>query len=180
MNDILYHTKYLDLKKTTSKNGLNWFYVNRPNASDVVIVLATYKDEVLFLVEERPALQAENKGKYAIGLVAGLVGDERNGESIEDAIKAELLEEAGLIAKSIEIKAYKVASSAGCTSETCTIAKVEVASKTPMTPPQDDDGIIVDRIWINKRELHSWLKAKESEGYILTAQALASLFYLYE
>lgn len=180
MSDILYHTKFLDFKKTTSKNGNDWFYVNRPNARDVVIVLTTYKDEVLFLIEERPALQAENKGKYAIGLVAGLVGDERQGESIEDAIKAELYEEAGLVAKSIEIKAKKVASSAGCTSETCTLAKVEVVDKIPSTKPQDDDGIILDRIWIKKDNVHSWLKEKENDGFILTAQALASLFYLNE
>lgn len=180
MNDILYHTKFLDLKRTKAKNGYDWFYVNRPNAYDVVIILATYKDEILFLVEERPPLQAENKGKFAIGLVAGLVGDERKDESIEDAIKAELLEEAGLIAKNIEIVAHKVASSAGCTSETCTIAKVEVTDKTPAVIAQDDGGIIIERIWIKKENVHSWLKEKEDNGYVLTAQALASLFYLYE
>lgn len=180
MSDILYHTKFLDLKKTKTKSGNDWFYINRPNAYDVVIILATYKDEVLFLIEERPPLQAEGKGKYAIGLVAGLVGDERKGESIEEAIKAELLEEAGLVAKAIKIKAKKVASSAGCTSETCTIAQVEVVDKTPLSIPQDDDGIIVERIWIKKENIHSWIKEKENEGFVLTAQALASLFYLYE
>ena len=180
MNDTLYHTKYLQLKSTQSKSGNPWVYAHRPNASDVVIILTTYKDEILFLIEERPPLQAENRGKYAIGLVAGLVGDERLGESIEDAIRAELLEEAGLVAKTIEIKAKKVASSAGCLSETCTIALVEVADKTPAQKPVSDDGVIVDRVWIKKSEIHNWLKEMEDKGYILTGQALASLFYLYE
>ena len=92
MNDTLYHTKYLQLKSTLSKTGKPWVYAHRPNAKDVVIVLTIYNDEVLFLIEERPPLQAENRGKYAIGLVAGLVGDERGEESIEEAIRAELLE----------------------------------------------------------------------------------------
>ena len=48
---------------------------------------------------------------------------------IEDAIKAELLEETGLIADKIEIKARKVASSAGCVSETCTLAIAHIKDK---------------------------------------------------
>lgn len=180
MNEILYHTNYLQLKSTTKKDGKPWIYAHRPNANDVVIILTIYKDEILFLVEERPPIQAENRGKYTIGLVAGLVGDVRENETIEEAIKAELLEETGLIAKKINIKSSKVASSAGCVSEISTIATVEVESKTPIQAPISDDGIIVDRIWVKKENVHKWLKEKENEGNVLTAQALASLFYLYE
>lgn len=180
MNEILYRTKYIQLKATRSKSGSPWVYAHRSNVTNVVIILTVYKDELLFLIEERPPLQAENKEKYAIGLVAGLVGDEREGENLEDAVKAELMEEAGLKAKSIEIKAKKVASSAGCTSETFTIVKVEVEDKKAFVEPISDDGVIIDRIWIKKDKIHDWLKEKEKDGYILTAQALASLFYLYE
>lgn len=92
MNKILYDTKYLQLKSTKSKSGHDWVYAHRPNAKDVVVILPIINDEkVLFLKEERPPLQAENIAKYCIGLPAGLVGDERIGESIEDAIKAELI-----------------------------------------------------------------------------------------
>ncbi|MBE7711953.1 MAG: hypothetical protein E7Z92_07450 [Cyanobacteria bacterium SIG31] len=180
MSETLYYTKFLELKSTPSKNGGNWVYAHRPNAKDVVIILATTEEEILFLIEERPPIQAEDRGKYTIGLVAGLVGDERIGESIEDAVKAELLEEAGLIADKIEIKANKVASSAGCVSETCTIALAHINNKETIQKPIDDNGIIIDRVWIKKSKVHEWLREKESQGYVLTAQALASLFYLYE
>ena len=105
MNEILYHTNYLDLKTTQAKNGRPWVYAHRPNASNVVVIVPATKDEVLFILEERPPILAENRGKYAIGVSAGLVGDERCNETIEEAIKAELLEETGLVAESIEIKA---------------------------------------------------------------------------
>lgn len=178
MNEILYSTKFLDLKSTPSKSGKPWVYAHRPNAKDVVVILPVCEEEVLFIVEERPPLQAEGKGKYAIGVAAGLVGDERIGESIEEAIKAELLEETGLIADKIDIKAKRVASSAGCVSETCTLAIAYIKDKQIVAKPLSDDGVIVDRIWVKKTEIKEWLKKKEDEGCVLTAQSLSALFYL--
>ena len=178
MSENLYHTKFLDLKSTPSKSGRPWVYAHRPNASDVVVILTVAEDEVLFLIEERPPLQAENRGKYAIGLVAGLVGDERMGENLENAVSAELLEEAGLVADRIEIKAKNVASSAGCVSETFAIAVAHVKEKMQHQKPVSDDGVIVDRVWVKKSQIKEWLRAKESEGYVLTAQSLAALYYL--
>ena len=178
MSEILYHTKFLDLKSTPSKSGKPWVYAHRPNASDVVVILTVAEDEVLFLIEERPPLQAENRGKYAIGLVAGLVGDERKGENLEDAVRAELLEEAGLVADKIEIKAKNVASSAGCVSETFAIAVAYVGNRKQQQKPVSDDGVIFDRVWIKKTQIKEWLRAKENEGYVLTAQSLAALYYL--
>ena len=178
MSETLYSTKFLDLKTTPSKSGKPWVYAHRPNAKDVVVILPVTNDEVLFLVEERPPLQAEGRGKYAIGVAAGLVGDERLGESIENAIKVELLEETGLVAEKVEIKARKVASSAGCVSETCTLAIAYINNKRQIDTPLSDDGVIVDRVWVKKTEIKNWLKQKEDEGYVLTAQSLAALFYL--
>lgn len=180
MNETLYHTKYLDIKKTTTQNGDDWFYAHRPNASDVVIILPIYNNEVLFLIEKRPPIQAEAKGIYTIGLAAGLVGDERIGECIEDALKAELIEETGLIAESFEIKARKVASSAGCISETFVIAIARIKNKKIVKEPISDNGVIVDRVWVKKDNIYSWLQTMENKGHVLTAQALASLFYMNE
>ena len=178
MNEVLYHTKFLDLKSTPSQSGKPWVYAHRPNASDVVVILTVAEDEVLFLIEERPPLQAENRGKYAIGLVAGLVGDERKGEDLEDAVRAELLEEAGLVADKIEIKTRNVASSAGCVSETFAIAIAYVGNRELQQKPVSDDGVILDRVWVKKSQIKEWLRNKENDGYVLTAQSLAALYYL--
>ena len=169
MNTTLYHTNYLDLKSTSSKTGKPWVYAHRPNAKDVVIILPTTENEVMFIIEERPPIQAENKGKYTIGTAAGLVGDVRPNETIEDAIKTELLEETGLIAQKINIKARKVASSAGCVSETSTIAIAYIKNKKQIQPPTDDGGIIVDRIWVDKKNVYNWLSQKEKEDLMKAA-----------
>jgi ADP-ribose pyrophosphatase len=178
MAKILYDTKYLQLKSTTSKSGSQWVYAHRPNAKDVVVILPIMEDEVLFLIEERPPISAENIGKYSIALPAGLVGDERVGESVEDAIKSELLEETGLTAKEVEIKSRKVASSPGCVSEIITIALAKIETKQTIQPPISDGGIIIDRVWVKKEKIKNWLSELEEKGYILTAQTLAALYYL--
>ena len=179
MNEILYDTKYLQLKRTLSKEGYPWVYAHRPNVSDVVVVLPVHNDSVLFIIEERPPLQAENKGKYCIGFPAGLVGDERKSESIEDAIKAELLEEAGLQAEKFEIKVHKAAASSGCVSETYTIAIAYIENNQIVSEPVSDGGIIVDRIWIKKENIISWLNQKDKDGYVISASIFAGLFYLF-
>ena len=178
---ILYDTKYLQLKSTKSKSGNDWVYAHRPNAKDVVVILPLINNEqILFLKEERPPLQAEGIAKYSIALPAGLVGDEREGESIEDAIRAELLEETGLKADRIEIKSRKLASSPGCVSETLTIAFAYINGYNVVSKPVSDGGVIVDRMLINKKEIYPWLREQEEKGYALTSSTHAALFYLYE
>lgn len=179
MNEILYDTKYLQLKRTASKEGNPWVYAHRPNVSDVVVILPVHKDKVLFIIEERPPLQAENRGRYCIGFPAGLVGDERKGETVEEAIKAELLEEAGLSADRIEIKVHKAAASSGCVSETYVIAIAYISSDKIISEPVSDGGIIVDRIWIKKENIISWLNEKDRNGYVISASIFAGLFYLF-
>ncbi len=178
MSEVVYDTKYLQLKKVSAGQG-DWYYAHRPNAIDVVVILPKTKDEVLFLLEERPPIQAEGRGKYTIGLPAGLVGDERKGETVEDAIRAELIEEAGLEAEKIKINYKKVAGSSGCISETCVIATAYIKDKTIVKQPVDDGGIIVDRIWVKKKDITEWLSQKNNEGYVVSAHTLGALFYLF-
>ena len=180
MSDVLCSTKYIELKSTPSKSGNVWVYAHRPNAKDVVVILPYTDDEILFLIEERPPMKAENKPQYTIAIPAGLVGDERINETLVDAIKAELLEESGLVAEKIEIKTKCVASSPGCTSETCAIALAYIKDKNTVSKPVSDGGVILDRVWIKRKNVYKWFKEMEDKGYALTGQTLAALFYLNE
>ena len=180
-NNILYDTKYLQLKSTKSKTGSDWVYAHRPNAKDVVIIVPVIENKkVLFIIEERPPLVAEGISNRSIAVPAGLVGDERGNESIEDAIKAELLEEAGLKADRIEIKTRKAASSPGCVSETSTIAVAYIDKYDVVSTPVDDGGVIVDRVLVDIDNIYPWLREQEEKGCVLAAQTLAGLFYLNE
>ena len=180
-NNILYDTKYLQLKSTKSKTGSDWAYAHRPNAKDVVIIVQVIENKkILFIIEERPPLVAEGIATRSIAVPAGLVGDEREGESIEDAIRAELLEEAGLKADKIEIKTRRAASSPGCVSETVTIAFAYINKYNVIEEPIDDGGVIVDRVLVDINNIYTWLREQEKNGAALAAQTLAGLFYLNE
>ena len=181
---ILCSTKYLELKEAVAPNGKSaWIYANRQIATDVVVIVPVLKSEteekILFLKTQRPPLYAENKADINIELPAGLVGDERKGESIEQAIEAELREETGLRANSIKIVSRKIASSAGCTSETSTIAIAEITDTTEISKPLSDGGIILERIWINANDIRNWLQEQEKNGCAISAQALCGLFYYF-
>ena len=178
---ILFDTKYLQLKSTKSKNGNDWVYAHRPNATDVVIIVPIIEGEkILFIIEERPPLIAEGIATRSIAVPAGLVGDERKNETIEDAIKAELLEEAGLEADRIEIKTRRAASSPGCVSETSTIAFAYINKYNVISKPVDDGGVIIDRVLVNISDIYTWLREQEENGAAIAAQTLAALFYLNE
>lgn len=181
---ILCSTKYLELKEAVAPNGKSaWIYAHRQIATDVVVIVPVLKSEteekILFLKTQRPPLYAENKANINIELPAGLVGDERKGESIEQAIEAELREETGLRADSIKIVSRKIASSAGCTSETSTIALAEITDTTEISKPLSDGGIILERIWVNANDIRNWLQEQEKNGCAISAQALCGLFYYF-
>ncbi len=180
---ILYKTEYLTLKSVKRENKPDWVYAARENAKDVVVILPVIKDtdgseSVLFLITRRPPLVAENVSEFSIELPAGLVGDEDKNETVMSAIKKELLEETGLIAESIKIVARKVSTSGGLTSETSTIATAYIRDKNPHITPSTDGGIITDRIYVKKDKIKEFLSDKEKEGFSVSAQALAALFYL--
>lgn len=182
MPGILYDTKFLQLKSAKSPGGKDWVYAHRPNADNVVIIVPLIingdKKQILFIRELRPPLYAENRSKYNIGLPAGLVGDERKGESTLDAIKAELLEETGLVADKIEIVAEKISSSSGCTSETSTIAIATISNPVPIQEPVSDGGILIERMIIDLDRVPEFLKEEQQKGNSISGQALAGLYYV--
>lgn len=180
-NEILYSTKFLQLKNYKRENGHNWVYAHRPNAKDIVIIVPILKtndeDKILFLITKRPPIYGENKGEFCLELPAGLVGDFNNNENIEEAIKRELKEETGFLANKIEIKTRKLASSAGLTSETSTIALAHLGKQE--APQDDDGGIIIERKFIKKSEVLNFIKEFEKQGNSIGAQTLSGLFYYF-
>ncbi len=176
MNEVLFDTKFLQLKKTQSPSGSSWFYAHRPNVSGVVaIVPVLHTDKgtkIIFIETTRPPIYAENVAETCIELPAGLVGDEADCETIEDAAKKELLEETGYRADKIEIIAKNVISSGGCVSEALTIARADIAEDIQIQKPLDDGGIIIGIYKIPVKDVYEWLKIQEGQG-----KAISSFLY---
>lgn len=181
---ILYKTKYLTLKAYKRENKPDWVYVSRDNAKNVVVILPVIKKEdkeyILFLITKRPPLIAENKAEYCLELPSGLVGDENEFETIDEAFKKELLEETGFVADEFEILNKLVSTSGGLTSETSTIAKAKISNPEIVSNPISDGGVIIDRILVEKNEIKNFIKQKENEGFAISSQMLAALYYLKE
>ena len=181
MNKILASTEFLELKAATSPiGGKDWIYAHRPNAKNVIVIIPVIKNEsVLFLKTKRPPIISEGIGQFCIELPAGLIGDKYKNETTEQALKRELLEETGMLCYDFKIAAKNVASSSGLSSEVCTIAFAYIKNDTIYKEPETDGGIIVSRIKVPISEIKSWLKEEQKKGSILSAQTLASLFYLF-
>ncbi len=179
---ILYKTEFLTLKAYKRENKPDWVYVSRDNAKNVVVILPVIKKEnkeyVLFLITKRPPLIAENKAEFCLEIPSGLVGDEIKSETVQDALKKELLEETGLVADKFQILTKLVSTSGGLTSETSLIAKAFISNSNQVKPPVSDGGVIVDRILVQKEEIKQFIKQKEDEGFAISSQMLAALYYL--
>ncbi|GBF23191.1 ADP-ribose pyrophosphatase, partial [Candidatus Gastranaerophilus sp. (ex Termes propinquus)] len=128
----------------------------------------------------RPPLRAEGAGEFNIELPAGLVGDVDKNETPLEAAGKELLEETGLKAGRFEVMTRKLSSSGGCTSECATVVLAYVEDTTLHKVPEDDEGVIVERVEVPLNEIPAWLLKMEYEGNTIGAQTLAGLFYLWQ
>ena len=184
-SEILYgDNKYLNFMEAICPDGKRWAYVKRANSKGVVIIIPLILDlaepSTLFLKTCRPPLIAENISEFNLEFPAGLVGDEDNSETIEEALKKELLEETGMSADKFVIKTSKLSSSAGCVSEIATVAIAYIKNSRIVKNPIDDGGVIKDRILVRISEIKEFLKSWEERGQSIGAQTLGGVFYLLE
>jgi len=162
----LFEGKFL---KVTSKYG--WEYVERSNTTGVIGILAITEDDELLLVEQF-RIPVDNR---TIEIPAGLVGDNLEGQSPEEAVKTELEEETGYQAKSLT-KIMKTPTSSGLTSEKITLFKAEGLTKctNPRQDPAED--IVLHKVHLEI--LDEWLKTKAEQGYLVDSKIYTCLYFL--
>jgi ADP-ribose pyrophosphatase len=91
MSVCRYRGRYLEFHEAPWGEGGRWEFVKRVRGVSAAVILALTGDGAIVLVEQfRPPL-----GRACIELPAGLVGDERAGESALESARRELLEETG-------------------------------------------------------------------------------------
>lgn len=150
-----------------------WEYVERVNVRDVAVLIPITSEGEIVLVEQyRIPVQAK-----MIELPAGLVGDEEEfrEESLLDAANRELEEETGYRADKLTLLA-RAPSSGGMTSELVSFLHATCIRKVGKGGGVEGEEITVHVVPLG--ELTSWLRAKESEGFLLDPKIFAGLYMI--
>lgn len=148
-----------------------WEYVERPNASAVVGLVATTPEGRLLLVEQHRV----PLGQSVIELPAGLVGDTDSAEDLRTAAGRELLEETGYQAGRLELLAAGP-SSAGLTTEVVTLVRATDLTKVSAGGGVDGERITVHEIAL--AEAAAWLQSQAGLGKAIDLKVYAALYFL--
>lgn len=163
--EVVAETKFLRL---VVRNG--WSFVQRPNVTGVVAVVAlTDADEIVFVEQFRPPL-----GTRTIELPAGLAGDEpgHEAESLASTAARELLEETGLQATSIT-HLMDCPTSAGMTDEVVSFFLATGLKQVAPGGGVAGEDIVIHIVPLAKA--HEFLVTCAQSGRMVAAKALAGL-----
>ena len=136
----------------------------------VIIVAATPADEVLFVEQFRIPL-----GAKTIEMPAGLVGDEHDADTLEQAAIRELEEETGWKPSRVEVLLVGP-TSAGMSSERIAFVRAEGLVRTGPGGGVEGEDIIVHAV--PRASAPAWLLQKQREGYELDLKLWAGLWML--
>jgi len=151
----------------TAKRRGRWDYVGRARNIRAAVILAVVDGDVLLVEQHRMPL-----GRACLELPAGLIGDETEGESVEDAAARELLEETGYRAARIE-PLGEFASSPGMVSETFTFVRATGLVQEGAGGGEEGEGITVHRVAL--ANLSAFVDAARARGLAMDVKLLALL-----
>ncbi len=150
-----------------AKRKGRWEYVGRTRGIEAAVIVAVDEGHILLVEQFRVPL-----GRRCLELPAGLVGDEEEGESIENAAARELEEETGYRPARV-VAAGKFASSPGMVSESFTLM---VASQ--LTRMGDGGGVAGEDILVHRvplADIAEFIESKRAEGLAMDVKLLLLL-----
>jgi len=150
-----------------AKTRGKWEYVGRTRNVRAAVIVAVTEGEVLLVEQFRVAL-----GRLCLELPAGLVGDETEGEPVEDAAARELEEETGYRADRIE-SLGEFCSSPGMVSETFTLVRASGLTKVSDGGGVHDENITVYRVPLG--QVADFLAERRAAGVMADAKLLLML-----
>ena len=154
-----------------AKRRGRWEFVGRSRGIRAAVILALDRaadgDHVLLVDQPRVPL-----GRRCLELPAGLVGDESEGEAIEDAARRELEEETGYRAETIE-EIGEFASSPGMVSETFTLVRASGLTRVGGGGGVEGEDIVVHRVPL--AEIAAYIESKRAEGLVIDVKLLLLL-----
>ena len=150
-----------------------WEYVERPNCTGAVIVVAVTKTNKLLLTEQYRI----PVGKPVIEFPAGLVGDRagQEAEALEVAAIRELLEETGYEAEQI-LPLAGGPTSAGLTSELVWLVRAVGLAKRSAGGGEAHERITVHEVPLG--DVEGWLRQQEQRGKLVDPKVYAGLYLL--
>ncbi len=151
----------------TTKTRGKWEYVSRARGIKAAVILAIDDGHVLLVEQFRVPL-----GANCLELPAGLIGDDTEGECLEDAAARELEEETGFRAARIE-RIGEFYSSPGMVSESFFFVSAHGLERVGEGGGVDGENIIVHRIPLGS--ISNFIATKRSEGCVMDAKLLTLL-----
>lgn len=150
-----------------------WEYVERPNCTGAVIIVAVTKDGKLLLTEQFRI----PVGKPVVEFPAGLVGDRtgQEAETLEVAAIRELLEETGYEAKRI-LPLAGGPTSAGLTSELVWLVQAVGLARRSAGGGEAYERITVHEVPLD--DVETWLRRMEARGKLVDPKVYAGLYFL--
>ena len=149
-----------------------WEYSERTHAGGLaaIIIAVTPEDRVLFVEQFRVPLQART-----IEMPAGLVGDDRDDDSLEAAAVRELIEETGWEPRRVDVL-LTGPTSAGMSNERIAFVRARDLVKVGEGGGVGSEDITVHAV--RRVEAPRWLMQKHAEGYELDLKLWAGLWMI--
>jgi ADP-ribose pyrophosphatase len=166
LSKLLHATKFLELMETITEKG-SWFWVRRPQNQSAVVIVALVSGKLVVIKEYRVPING-----FEFGLPAGLI---EKGESIEQAVKRELLEETGLVMDYfLKPPSPFIFSSSGLTNESCSVAYVKASGKLSSLYLEETENI--EAMLMDEDEVRA-LMQNAREGFVNIG---AKAWFIYE
>jgi ADP-ribose pyrophosphatase len=165
--DLLYEGHWLRLVRRG-----HWESCERTHGQGmaVIIIACTPDDDVLFVEQYRVPL-----GARTIEMPAGLVGDQSDSDTLEDAARRELEEETGWRADKVEVLLVGPTSS-GMSNERIAFVRATGLARVGPGGGDETEDIVVHAV--PRGEAPAWLMRKRAEGYELDLKLWAGLWML--
>lgn len=164
---VLYQGEWLRLVKRGK-----WESCERTHGDGmaVIVIAVTPQDEVLFVEQYRVPL-----GARTIEMPAGLVGDDHAHDTLEDAARRELVEEAGWEPSQVDVLLVGPTSS-GMSNERIAFVRARGLRKVGDGGGVDSEDITVHAV--PRADAPAWLMRKHTEGFELDLKLWAGLWMI--
>ncbi len=157
-----YEGKYIKV----TKQG-RWEFVSRTRGVSAAVILVIDSGHVILVEQFRVPL-----GKRCLELPAGLVGDEQEGEGVQEAAIRELEEETGYRAERM-VDLGRFHASPGMSSEGFNLLRAEGLTKVGEGGGVETEDIVVHRVALEA--VPAFVEAKRAEGLAMDVKLLLLL-----